>query len=86
MNSYFKLRHQFAREYPEASNWRAAALDIGLNPSAIVLQGTSIAAWSNIFEKICQKSAKHMLGDFVYAIRHRSLAVRNGHELAGDLP
>jgi hypothetical protein len=32
------------------------------------------------------KSAKRMLGDFVYATRHRSLAVRSGHELGGDLP
>lgn len=52
MKSYFELRHQLAQTYLTEADWSRAARDIGLDPSAIVLQGTSITAWSNIFEEI----------------------------------
>src|SRR5207302_440603 len=52
MKSYFELRRQLAREYPDQSDWRAAAADIGLDPSEIALQGAPITVWSNIFDAV----------------------------------
>jgi hypothetical protein len=65
MNPYLELRQQLVQRYPNENNWRLAAEGIGLDPGAIVLQGSAIAAWSNILRAVRTSGRMKGLHDFL---------------------
>jgi len=52
MSAYYELREALANDYGRHTDWARAATESGVPPALIVLEGSSISAWSNILKAV----------------------------------
>lgn len=52
MSAYYELRDALAADYGRHTDWARAASGAGVPPALIVLEGSSISAWTNILQAV----------------------------------
>jgi hypothetical protein len=78
MTSYLELRKALAEAYPAVVDRRAAATDIGLDPTKIELEGNASTAWSNILAAVRERRRMEEFRTWLKSEEERLIPVFEG--------